>query len=40
MGRNTWLYTGLLQAGHRAAAVMSLLETAVWLAEIGAEAPT
>ncbi|MFG1135857.1 transposase, partial [Salmonella enterica] len=28
MGRNTWLFAGSLQAGHRAAAVMSLLETA------------
>lgn len=27
MGWNTWLYAGSLQAGHRAAAVMSLLET-------------
>lgn len=28
MGRNTWLFAGSLQAGHRAAALMSLLETA------------
>ncbi|EKJ3829338.1 transposase [Salmonella enterica] len=28
MGRNTWLFAGSLQAGHRAAAIMSLLETA------------
>lgn len=28
MGRNTWLFAGSLQAGYRAAAVMSLLETA------------
>ncbi|ELF1550381.1 transposase [Salmonella enterica] len=28
MGRNTWLFAGSLQAGHRAAAVMGLLETA------------
>ncbi|EBO8547406.1 IS66 family transposase [Salmonella enterica subsp. enterica serovar Carrau] len=28
MGRNTWLFAGSLQAGHRAAAIMSLLKTA------------
>ncbi|EGD3970332.1 IS66 family transposase [Salmonella enterica] len=28
MGRNTWLFAGSLQAGHQAAAVMGLLETA------------
>lgn len=28
MERNTWLFAGSLQAGHRAAAIMSLLETA------------
>lgn len=28
MGRNTWLFAGSLQAGHRAVAVLSLLETA------------
>ncbi|HED5898382.1 TPA: IS66 family transposase [Salmonella enterica] len=28
MGRKTWLFAGSLQAGYRAAAVMSLLETA------------
>ena len=28
MGRNTWLFAGSLQAGYRAAALMSLLETA------------